>query len=1207
MMRDNMKARAAEELIEKTFSNKFDLENFKGFLIELFNRYDKEETYEDIPNQYNEYVKNIISLGSYTEDDDSSSSIVFYAIELKSSSIHRARTMQRNLIGNFLKKRTKKAALVAFFNSSTQDWRFSYVKRSLKMKDGSLNEQLSAPERHSFLVGPNEPNHTCKTQFKKLIQNENDITISDIENAFKIENVSEEFYEEYRKLYDDIKKSLEKNIDNDPKIKAEFEDKNIKSKDFAKKLMGQLVFIYFLQKKGLLGVEKNSNWGSGPKNFLKEIFDNKEDLVKNYKNFFNDILEPLFYEGLSVDTSDYHYAKFGYKVPFLNGGLFDPINGYDWRDTEIYIDDQIFKKIIETFDQFNFTVKEDGPLEQEVAIDLEMLGKFFQNLFEEDEKKNKGVYFTPSYIVHYICQEVLINYLSINSKVPKEDLKKFIRDGDILIDSLINNFEEDDEEYLTKNRFFNSIKNNSKDLYSLLSKVKIIDPAVGSGALLLTMMNEIVKAKHILFLLNGNKNIDFYELKKETIENSLYGVDIDLSAIEITKLRFCLSLIVEEENNNYIRPLPNLDNKIKKGNSLVDSFDEIGFFDKKVISKSLQTRFPITNPERAFNELEFKKQEYFKTSGFTSKNILKNDIKELKWNFIESHLMNHEKENITTYMNEYFENKAQFFIWELEFSEVFKGEDPGFDIVIGHPPFGTELPFGIKFEDEEYNFLKGKYIKQERKPQKVIYFIELAYDKLLKNNGELCYIIPKPFNYVSQYIPIRQYIIDNIETVIDCGEAWENVKGEQIILMVNKSQKFDNYYNGSMAREYSEINLEELNKDYINEFEMVLNCVNNKEINLARKIRKSNRFLESVTKNKKGPNIQKNMCPNEKFELIGGNEIQREGIVAIKGKIAKEHIREPSIIKDNSVLVQDILSLGKNQVLKITASIPNTNDLYICNTIDQIIIENFTNFSNYFFWALFNSKLINWYCHKFIFANAIRDMHFNSSVTNKIPLPSLDDEESINTITNTSKELYKHYQKLFYLREPMFDCLRNNFEIKEDIKNFEYLNHSEFIDKLEEEQNITIKKDNKNFKKFFNKIKNSCLEKNEKISSLETESNESKEKLHQELGLLKEQLFDYLRSEFIHKIKTTTDGKIKNFEVLDYNDFIEEISKQNVNTDNINNLNEFFNNIKNSCSEIKEEIVVLEEELNSKIYDLYGLKRNEKKIIDDYYSGENIN
>ena len=248
------------------------------------------------------------------------------------------------------------------------------------------------------------------------------------------------------------------------------ERKGIDTVNLAKKLLGQIIFLYYLQKKGWFGVPKEKKWGEGSKNFLRELFTKSQD---EKKNFFNDILEPLFYEALRIDRShdDHYYKLFDCKIPFLNGGLFDPMNNYDWVKTEILLPNELFSNkdsslrglrrdsveipkqsrgdkgiasqsalamteegdgILDVFDLYNFTVKEDEPFEKEVAIDPELLGKAYEkfnairpdNYDEflkalkggkkgEESKFNKqyGVYYTPREIVHYMCQQSLINYL----------------------------------------------------------------------------------------------------------------------------------------------------------------------------------------------------------------------------------------------------------------------------------------------------------------------------------------------------------------------------------------------------------------------------------------------------------------------------------------------------------------------------------------------------------------------------------------------------------------------------------------------------------------------------------------------------------------------------------------------------------------------------------------------------------------------------
>ena len=306
--------------------------------------------------------------------------------------------------------------------------------------------------------------------------------------------------------------------------------------------MGQVVFIYFLQKKGWLGIEKNdagkfNEWGTGHKDFLKRLYN--KDIV-SYNNFFNDILEPLFYEALARDREndkDY-YSPFRCKIPFLNGGLFEPLGGYNWTDTDILIDNKIFGKIIETFDLYNFTVKEDEPLEKEVAIDPEMLGKVFENLLEVKDRKSKGAYYTPREIVYYMCQQSLINYLETRTGIMKEHIESFIYNGGTST----------------------QIRDNKEKIDRLLKNIKVVDPAIGSGAFPVGMMMEIIKARSALtglFPKEEQPERTAYNFKRECIENSLYGVDIDPGAVDIAQLRLWLSLIVDEADIHKIKPLPN--------------------------------------------------------------------------------------------------------------------------------------------------------------------------------------------------------------------------------------------------------------------------------------------------------------------------------------------------------------------------------------------------------------------------------------------------------------------------------------------------------------------------------------------------------------------------------------------------------------------------------------------------------------------------
>jgi len=601
----------AKKLLNRVFRSAFNPGSFTKFIKELFNDFREFPQKLLIYREYKDYIDEAHSIGVYS---DGKRTLGALHVRLKkSTSRDRARTMQRNFVAKYLENEGKDAVLVAFYGDDHDDWRFSFVRLEHELgttKDGKIHTdvKITPARRFSYLVGKNEPNHTCSKQFLSIIQREDkNPVLADIETCFSVENVTKEFFEKYKARYLDLLESLEQALEDDPICKKEFEEKEISTVDFSKKLLGQIVFLYFLQKKGWLGVKQDpetrqfQEWGTGPKDFMRRLYDKE---IVPYESFFNDILEPLFYEALADDRSingDY-YSRFNCKIPFLNGGLFEPIHNYNWFDTYLRIENEIFGEILKTFDQFNFTIKEDEPLEREVAVDPEMLGKVFENLLDVTDRKSRGAFYTPREIVHYMCQQSLIGYLANHVDVPHKDLEQFIRHGDVTIGMTIHAQEAGarEEKVFIDSRFVlpQSIQDHYTEIDMLLCSIKVADPAVGSGAFPVGMMNEIVKARSILtpFFTGNGTDRSMYELKRQTIENSLYGVDLDSSAVDITKLRFWLSLVVDEENIKTIRPLPNLDHKIMCGNSLVDEFEGVTLFDEELLGEPDDDREVLAAP-----------------------------------------------------------------------------------------------------------------------------------------------------------------------------------------------------------------------------------------------------------------------------------------------------------------------------------------------------------------------------------------------------------------------------------------------------------------------------------------------------------------------------------------------------------------------------------------------------------------------------------
>ena len=629
-----MNKQQAIDLVRNTFESPFSRERFANFIGRLLNQLQTAPftyTTQYVPDAFRAYVSKYERLGKYTDGEGNRVDVLIVYLQ-RESSVERARATQRRFIAGYLQGKygssaDKDAALVAFVAADDMDdWRFSLVKLETRLKPtpkGGVKavDDFTPARRYSFLVGAHEKSHTAQTRLVPIMQEtERNPTLAQLEEAFNIEKVTKEFFEKYRDLFIRTKAELDKAVAANPKTQADLAAKGVDTVNLAKKLLGQIVFLYYLQKKGWFGVPRDGEWGDGSKKFLRELFDGKHG---RYANFFNDILEHLFYDALRNDRShdDHYYGRFNCRIPFLNGGLFDPMGNYDWVRADILLPNDLFSNqnktkegdtgdgILDIFDRYNFTVREDEPLEKEVAIDPELLGKAYEkfnairpdNYDElvaairsgkkgEESKFNKqyGVYYTPREIVHYMCRQSLIHYLAtaLDGKVSQAEITLLIEQGE--------DWRENDARVVKKGEETRdypwlapaAIREQAALIDEKLAAITVCDPAVGSGAFPVGMMSEIVRARqtlttyhvgaygHTPLLLPGHGAVSpyapTYAFKRDCIEHALYGVDIDPGAVEIAKLRLWLSLIVEEDDIHQIKPLPNLDYKIVQGNSLIE-------------------------------------------------------------------------------------------------------------------------------------------------------------------------------------------------------------------------------------------------------------------------------------------------------------------------------------------------------------------------------------------------------------------------------------------------------------------------------------------------------------------------------------------------------------------------------------------------------------------------------------------------------------
>lgn len=857
----------------------FDENKFVDFIVDLLNL-DSSNLNRDISkisNLSKQYENNIQYYKFIANYYDGMNNIGIFIIKLNDTTSTKARSMQRNFAATLLSKYNLDASLIAFYSDKETSWRLSFVKKELSFSDKGMKEELTPAKRYSYLVGENESVHTAQEFLLKLLDiDDRKITLDDIEKQFDVEKVTKKFFEEYKEKYLELKEFLDKNED----FQTEAKNCDFDSIEFAKKLMGQIVFLYFLQKKGWLGVQlipgeisieeynellskcdsvsqnliKNyfeinddkyiviktklrmselqedivnltnifkgtkydMPWGTGKKDFIRSIFNQAQ---KEHKNFFDDYLEYFFYKGLNEKRENQYFPLFNCKIPFLNGGLFEPLNNYRWSSAHFEINNSVFSNdyrtgILDFLDLYNFTIDEEEPLEKEIAVDPEMLGKIFENLLDVNDRKSKGAFYTPREIVHYMCQEGLANYLVNKVNLNYDETIQFIKYSDLISQYDWEQSINDSKDFIIGKTLFENLIN----IDDALINVKIADPAVGSGAFPLGMLNEIVKLRtniqtYILIKnelglinldeLNDTKHLetDIYKMKLQTIENSIYAVDIESSAVDIAKLRLWLSLIVDYPNDQEPQPLPNLDCKIMQGNSLLDEYKGIQLFNDKILNnflknykrnldkkniKEVNIQFNLLDNQidigQQMKQLITYQTELFKTSDSRKKKELKEHIEDVQLGIISKSINDSKKEmEISNLMKK---KQKPWFIWKLEFFDVFK-ENGGFDIVIGNPPYidsesmTNESPNLRKDYAIKYNFAKGNW-------DIYIIFFELAYN-LLNEKGNMIFITPdkwvsKPFGD-----ELRKNLYKNINNILVAGRGiFESAKVDSIVTSISK-------------------------------------------------------------------------------------------------------------------------------------------------------------------------------------------------------------------------------------------------------------------------------------------------------------------------------------------------------------------------------------------------------------------------------------
>ena len=745
------------DTLRKLYQSSFDLTQWYSFLLNFFRANELKQIPERIIGGTAEDEG--YYLGSIDTTDYFRIGLFHYRI--RQGSVANKRVGLRNLVKPFLRYEFD-AALVVF--DSGDHWRLSFIS--------DIKGEATSPKRYTYVFGSDDLLYKTPIERFNYLQKKG-VSFENLKAAFSVEALSDEFFNKYREHYADFiqyvtgkrfvkvgSKWEEKKLSNpNPQLMEAFGHDEKKIRDYIKKMMGRITFLHFLQRKG---------WMCGDLNYMQNLFERS-----CYKdNYLDAVLEPLFFGILNTKPSEREalFANYGWDkdlleewkdIPYLNGGLFER----DAEDEpESVFPAEYFKKLFQFFGEYNFTIDENDPNDAEVGVDPEMLGKIFENLLEDN--KDKGTFYTPKEIVRYMCQESLIAYLDTNTSIASEKIRKFV---------------------LSPEEGITDIPENKKDkLLLALKEVKICDPAIGSGAFPMGLLNELLHCREVL----SGESTNRAEIKKSIIQNNIYGVDIEKGAVDIARLRFWLSIVVDEDTPS---PLPNLDYKIMQGNSLIESFQglDLSELTYKRVSKKDSGEVMLFDDEK--NRLQKTVSQllstYYSCCEHEKKVRLQQQIsdtirQQLEAQFVNSSILTKLKDVDLT-------GNSQFFLWHTWFSDVFNRGDgkDGFDIVIGNPPYityrGKEKN---SISDSELNNLIATYTHSaEYKVNSYALFTEAGIN-ICNNCGTISYIIPSTILQNDYLKKIREFLIcrNQIKEIVSFSNKVFDAVTDSIIFRCKK-------------------------------------------------------------------------------------------------------------------------------------------------------------------------------------------------------------------------------------------------------------------------------------------------------------------------------------------------------------------------------------------------------------------------------------
>jgi hypothetical protein len=741
-------------------------------------------------------------------------------------------------------------------------------------------------------------------------------------DSFNFEPINKKFYLDLVESFSLLVHHLETSFGKKPSVM------------FTTRLIGRLLFVWFLKKKNLINASIN-------------YFETNEHLNQN--EFYKNNLEILFYEVLNQEISQRNNED---KItPYLNGGLFD-INPTDfYKDSKLTFPNGFFNHLFNTLNKYNFTVDESSPEFQHVAIDPEMLGRIFESLLAEqiddstgdNKKKTTGAFYTPREIVSYMCEEAMIQFLK--SKVPyspdrDRKIEELIRLPETIFRDQDSNKRRDWKPY--SESIIAALEGSAKEM-----PVTILDPAVGSGAFPMGMLHLLVKIYSRLDV-KYEKNIS--QLKRRILSKSIYGADIEPTAIEICRLRAWLSIIVDVAENDLVEPLPNLDFKFTCANTLIplaDEQQESFFEDQKLKEKLMEIR-----------------DDYFNSSNKVKKEKLQIEYEKLTHN---DDLFDSKKvKQLKSYKPFNITNTSSFYDPKLHHGVEF------FNIVIGNPPYVSVKKINA---DTKKEFTKI-YETGKGRLNLFTLFIERGF-KLIKTGGNLTFIIPENLFSNIEYRHTREYLTKHSTILLACRfskRVFKAAVDTAIIVVQNNKENIPVKIFKDITQLTSTFTQDELKipPGYLFPFMVESNA---KE--LISKIQNSSdkkfsNYLEIQQGIIYSGQSKEDVFSNEKIndsykKVLDGRDIDRY-IINWNSKAENKYIKYTS---DLHRARDERIFLAKNKIVlprkstKLICAIDN-DQYYLLNTA-YVILSKIDSINMIYILSLLNSKLFDFYYQSLYF------------------------------------------------------------------------------------------------------------------------------------------------------------------------------------------------------------------------------------------------